>query len=87
MKLLQCPVNGLRPIQEFAYGGPFRPMPEPQTSSDNNGQTMSSTDQVTRDQAGVVVSLVQWNLVYCGAGHSERRDRAHLSYEEMPNHE
>jgi sarcosine oxidase, subunit delta len=36
MKLMSCPVNGVRPIQEFAYGGPVRPMPEPNQSSDKD---------------------------------------------------
>jgi len=35
MKLLRCPVNGLRPIQEFVYGGLFRPSPDSHASSDN----------------------------------------------------
>lgn len=34
MKLLRCPVNGLRPIQEFTYGGEVRPMPDPGVASD-----------------------------------------------------
>ena len=34
MKLLRCPVNGLRPIQEFAFGGEYRPQPDPKQSSD-----------------------------------------------------
>ncbi len=34
MKLLRCPVNGLRPIQEFAFGGELRPMPDPAAVSD-----------------------------------------------------
>jgi sarcosine oxidase subunit delta len=34
MKLMTCPINGVRPISEFVYGGEFRPMPEPQTCSD-----------------------------------------------------
>ena len=34
MKLMHCPINGWRPIQEFSYGGPFRPMPPPQTCTD-----------------------------------------------------
>lgn len=34
MKLLNCPVNGLRPVQEFLYGGPYRPMPDPHVASD-----------------------------------------------------
>ena len=34
MKLMRCPVNGVRPIQEFAYGGLVRPMPDPKQTSD-----------------------------------------------------
>ena len=33
MKLMRCPVNGVRPIQEFAYGGPIRPEPDSKTVS------------------------------------------------------
>jgi len=31
---MPCPVNGLRPLQEFLFGGEFRPMPDPQQASD-----------------------------------------------------
>ena len=31
---MHCPINGWRPIQEFSYGGPVRPMPPPQTCTD-----------------------------------------------------
>ena len=34
MKLLRCPVNGLRPLQEFLFGGEYRAMPDPTASSD-----------------------------------------------------
>lgn len=34
MKLLRCPVNGLRPLQEFTYGGEYRPMPDPKGCTD-----------------------------------------------------
>ena len=34
MKLLTCPLNGPRPINEFAYGGEVRPMPDPDTCTD-----------------------------------------------------
>jgi len=34
MKLMRCPVNGWRPIQEFSYGGTFRAMPPPEECSD-----------------------------------------------------
>ena len=34
MKLMHCPINGWRPIQEFSYGGTFRLMPPPQNCTD-----------------------------------------------------
>ena len=34
MKLLTCPVNGPRPVSEFAYGGEYREMPDPAAASD-----------------------------------------------------
>ena len=34
MKILECPVNGRRPIQEFLFGGEVREMPDPKSSSD-----------------------------------------------------
>ena len=34
MKIINCPVNGPRPLQEFAYGGLLRPMPDPNQAGD-----------------------------------------------------
>ena len=34
MKILTCPINGPRPIQEFRYGGEVREMPEPAACTD-----------------------------------------------------
>ena len=34
MKQLSCPLNGVRPVSEFAYGGEVRDMPNPDTCSD-----------------------------------------------------
>lgn len=34
MKLIPCPVNGERPVSEFACWGEVRPMPDPQTADD-----------------------------------------------------
>ena len=34
MKLLRCPVNGLRPVSEFRCYGEVRPMPDPAICSD-----------------------------------------------------
>jgi sarcosine oxidase subunit delta len=35
MKTIDCPINGPRPLQEFQYGGQLRPMPDPDTATDN----------------------------------------------------
>jgi sarcosine oxidase subunit delta len=34
MKMMNCPLNGLRNISEFVYGGEVRNMPEPNICSD-----------------------------------------------------
>ena len=34
MKLLKCPMNGMRPISEFVFGGECREMPNPETCTD-----------------------------------------------------
>jgi sarcosine oxidase, subunit delta len=34
MKIMTCPVNGPRPISEFACAGEVREMPDPQAASD-----------------------------------------------------
>jgi sarcosine oxidase subunit delta len=34
MKLLTCPINGIRPISEFLFGGEYREMPNPDTTND-----------------------------------------------------
>lgn len=34
MKLLRCPVNGLRPVSEFHCAGEVRPMPDPDSCTD-----------------------------------------------------
>ena len=34
MKILNCPLNGPRNIQEFVWGGEVTEMPDPQTASD-----------------------------------------------------
>lgn len=34
MKLLRCPINGERPLQEFEYGGEYRIQPDPDIVSD-----------------------------------------------------
>lgn len=34
MKIIHCPINGPRPLQEFHYGGEVRDMPDPAAASD-----------------------------------------------------
>ena len=34
MKQLRCPLNGVRPVSEFVYGGEVRPMPDPDACTD-----------------------------------------------------
>lgn len=34
MKMMTCPLNGLRNINEFVYGGEVRKMPDPRACSD-----------------------------------------------------
>lgn len=36
MKQLCCPLNGVRPVSEFAYGGEVRAIPDPDTCSDED---------------------------------------------------
>lgn len=33
MKILTCPINGPRPLEEFVFGGAVRPMPDPKQVS------------------------------------------------------
>ncbi len=58
MKLLLCPINGLRPVSEFAYGGEVpRRCPDPATCSDDamGGLRVQSQRRAGR-QEGMVVS-------------------------------
>ena len=34
MKQIHCPVNGWRPLQEFVFGGEYRPAPDSVKASD-----------------------------------------------------
>jgi sarcosine oxidase subunit delta len=34
MKILECPINGPRPIQEFHFGGEVRSLPDSSTATD-----------------------------------------------------
>lgn len=34
MKMMECPINGVRSISEFSYGGEVRLIPDPETTDD-----------------------------------------------------
>ena len=34
MKIMTCPINGPRPVSEFAYAGELREMPDPAAATD-----------------------------------------------------
>lgn len=34
MKIINCPINGPRPLHEFHFGGEVRAIPDPETASD-----------------------------------------------------
>jgi sarcosine oxidase, subunit delta len=34
MKIMTCPINGPRPVSEFAYAGELREMPDPDLADD-----------------------------------------------------
>ncbi|GBG13468.1 sarcosine oxidase, subunit delta [Novimethylophilus kurashikiensis] len=39
MKLINCPINGVRPVSEFVFGGELREMPDPDQCSDADWAT------------------------------------------------
>jgi len=50
MKLMPCPLNGPRNIQEFAYGGEVRPLPD----TDADAATWADWTFLRSDPNGVV---------------------------------
>lgn len=61
MKLMQCPLNGERPVSEFAYGGEVRDMPDPDTCSDQQW-----TDYVFNRNAAPGVKREWWCHIASG---------------------
>ncbi|MDX1709740.1 MAG: sarcosine oxidase subunit delta [Rhodovibrionaceae bacterium] len=48
MKILNCPLNGPRNIQEFAWGGEVREMPDPTSGSDEAWAEFTFLENNTR---------------------------------------
>jgi len=84
MKLLRCPVNGLRPLQEFQYGGEVRSAPDSALSSDAEW-----TDYVFNRSGEPRVAFEWWYHIPSGTWLIAQRDTlkdefiATYSYEEF----
>lgn len=88
MKQILCPVNGLRPLQEFQYGGALRDRPDPDTCSDE-----AWADYVFNRAGAPGVQREWWCHVPSAVWFVAERDtlndvflRTYL-YEEMPDRE
>jgi sarcosine oxidase subunit delta len=71
MKLLPCPINGPRPVSEFAYGGELRPMPDPDACSDEQW-----ADYVFNRNGAPGVKKEWWYHVPSGVWFVAERDTA-----------
>jgi sarcosine oxidase, subunit delta len=71
MKQLRCPLNGLRPVSEFVYGGEVREMPDPDTCSD-----AAWTDYVFNRVAVPGVKREWWCHIASGYWFIAERDTA-----------
>jgi sarcosine oxidase subunit delta len=69
VKVLNCPINGTRSIQEFAYGGEYREMPDPDTATDAEW-----TDYVYNRGGGPGVQREWWNHIASGTWFIAERD-------------
>ncbi len=88
MKLMRCPINGWRPIQEFSCGGTFRRMPPPRESSDRQW-----ADYVFHRSGAAAVKKEWWCHLASGVWFIAERDtstdeilRTYL-FQESANHE
>ncbi|WP_417386405.1 sarcosine oxidase subunit delta [Gimesia sp.] len=69
MKLIHCPVNGPRPLQEFHFGGEVREMPDPRESTDEQW-----ADYVFHRAGGPAVKREWWYHVPSGVWFIAERD-------------
>lgn len=85
MKILDCPINGPRPIQEFAFGGEYRKMPDPAAATDAEW-----TDYVYNRDGTPGIKREWWHHLASGTWFIAERDtrtndikRTHLYGEEQ----
>lgn len=72
MKQLRCPLNGVRPVSEFAYGGEVRVMPDPDRCSDGEW-----TDYVFNRSGIPAVKREWWCHIASGYWFIAERDTGH----------
>lgn len=72
MKQLRCPLNGVRPVSEFAYGGEVRVMPDPDRCSDDEW-----TDYVFNRSGIPAVKREWWCHIASGYWFIAERDTGH----------
>ena len=69
MKILTCPLNGPRPIQEFLFGGELREMPDPSAVSDDEW-----ADYVFHREGQAGVKIEWWYHLPSGTWFLAERD-------------
>lgn len=68
MKLLRCPLNGVRPVQEFQFGGEYRAEPEAGAAEE------AWTDYVFNRTGAPRVALEWWYHIASGTWFLAERD-------------
>jgi sarcosine oxidase, subunit delta len=69
MKVIDCPIIGERPLQEFAYGGQVRTFVDPEQLSDEQW-----TDYLFNRQGGPGIVLEWWHHLPSGTWFVAERD-------------
>ena len=69
MKILTCPINGPRPLQEFHFGGELREMPDPTHASDNEWG-----EYVFHREGGPAIQREWWYHIPSGTWFIAERD-------------
>lgn len=69
MKMIECPVNGLRPLQEFQFGGEVRNMPDPAAATDEEW-----ADYVFNQSGEPAIKCEWWYHVPSGTWFIAERD-------------
>lgn len=79
MKIIPCPINGPRPVQEFHFGGELRDMPDPGGATDEQW-----ADYVFNRQGEPGVHREWWYHIPSGtwfiAERDNRTDEIHSTY-------